>query len=342
MEVCLKTSLATLVLTAMALAPVPALAEPLKVVASFSIIADFAQQVGGDRIELTTLVGPDGDTHVYEPKPADAVAMSKADVILVNGLALEGFLDRLVDASGTDAPVIALSDGIDVIANGEDDDDEHHDDESEAHDDDDHDHHDGDDHDDHDEDGDHDHEEAGHHHHGAYDPHAWLSVPNAEIYVGNIRDAFCAVDAEGCPVYEANAADYIDELAALDTEIHKELDRIPADKRVIITSHAAFAYFGREYGLTFLSPQGLSTEAEPSAADVAALIRQIRDDGATALFSERIADPRVIEQIADETDVAVNGDLYTGALSSADGPASTYIDMMRFDANAIGAATLGD
>ncbi len=317
----MKTSLLSLAVAALALAPVSALADPIKVVASFSIIGDFAQEVGGDLISLTTLVGPNGDTHVYEPKPADAVAMSKADVILVNGLTFEGFLDRLVEASGTKAPITELTDGITPLTWAAED---HmdHDAEDEDHD-------------------DHDHEVEEHHHHGAYDPHAWQSVANAEIYVGNIRDAFCAVDEANCATYRTNAAAYLEDLAKLDAGIKARIAAIPEDKRVIITSHAAFGYFGRDYDMTFLSPQGVSTETEASAAGVVALIEQIRHEHVAAIFTETISDPRVVEQIAEETGITVSGALYTGALSPADGPAPTYIDMMNYNIDAIGSAILG-
>ena len=340
MEVLLKSSLAALVLAAAALAPAHVFADPLKVVASFTIIADFAQQVGGDRIALTSLVGPNGDPHVYEPKPSDAVAMAKADIVLVNGLAFEGFLDRLVEASGTQAPIVSLSDGIDVIASSEDDDHDHGADDHDDHDDEAHDDHADVEHDDHDQAAD-DHVEEGHHH-GDFDPHAWLAVTNAKVYVHNIEHAFCEIDADGCPVYEANAEAYLEKLDALDDEIHAKVDALPADRRTIVTSHAAFAYFARDYGLTFLAPQGLSTDTEASAASVAGLITHLREDNVAALFTEVLSDPRVVEQIGAESGAAVKGALYTGALSDAGGPAPTYIEMMRYDIDAISAAILGD
>ena len=321
----MKVSFSALVLAALALAPLPALAGPLKVVASFSVIGDFAKQVGGDQIDLTTIVGANGDIHVYEPTPADAVEMSKADVILINGLALEGFLDRLVTASGNKAPVVELTKGITPLASTEADDHDH------DHEDADHD----------EEDADHDHgDEDGHHHHGDLDPHAWQSVANAEIYVKNIETAFCAADPDNCPDYTANAAAYLDKLSTLDADIHQMIDAIPSDKRIIITSHDAFAYFGHEYGLSFLAPQGVSTEAEPSAADVANLIRQIREEHAAALFTENVTDPRVVEQIAEETGISVGGELYA-LLSGPDAPAATYIDMERHNAETISAAIIG-
>ena len=298
----------------------PATAADLKVVASFSIIGDFAQNVGGDRIELTTLVGPNGDAHVYEPKPTDAVAMAGADVVLVNGLQFEGFLQRLVDASATKASIVELTKGVETLKMEEE---GHHDEAAEA------------------KEEEHAGEEEGHHHHGDIDPHAFQSVPNAEIYVKNIADAFCAADSAGCQTYQANAMAYTTKLKALDDEVKAAVASIPADKRTIITSHDAFGYFAHQYGITFLAPEGISTESEASAADVAALIRQVRDDNASAIFVENVTNPRLIEQIAAETDLKVGGTLFSDALSDESGPAPTYIDMMRNNIATIRGAILG-
>ena len=293
------------------LGALPAAAEPLKVVASFSIIGDFAQNVGGDRIALTTLVGPNGDAHVYEPKPADAVVMADADVVLVNGLHFEGFLQRLVEASATKATVVELTKGVETLATTE----EEHGGEA--------------------------HEAEAEDGHGAIDPHAFQSIANAEIYVKNIADAFCAADAAGCDTYRGNAAAYTGKLDTLETEVKAAVTAIPADKRTVITSHDAFGYFQHEYGLTFLAPEGISTDAEASAADVAKLIEQVRHDKASAIFVENITNQRLIEQIASETALKIGGTLYSDALSDADGPAATYIDMMRNNIGAIKGAILG-
>ncbi|MBO6717332.1 MAG: metal ABC transporter substrate-binding protein [Rhizobiaceae bacterium] len=332
----LKFAAAVGAITLFPAALAPAAADNLKVVASFSIIADFARNVGGDRIELTTLVGPNGDVHVYEPRPADAAAITGADVVLVNGLQFEGFLQRLVEASGATAPVVELAKGSDVlrskagdhdhaIGDGDDHDDHAHDDEEEhAHD------------EDHAQD-----EGDGHHHRGEFDPHAWHSVHNAEVYVKNIADAFCAVDAAGCDTYKANAEVYGEQLEALEETIKSAVADIPQPKRTIITSHDAFRYFAHEFGLKFLAPEGVSTESEASAGDVAALIRQVREDEASAIFVENITNPRLIEQIASETGLKIGGKLYSDALSEGDGPAATYIEMMRHNLNTIKVAILG-
>ncbi|MCX8999410.1 zinc ABC transporter substrate-binding protein AztC [Rhizobiaceae bacterium BDR2-2] len=311
-------------LTLGGLAPAASAAD-LDVVASFSIIGDFAKNVGGDRVALTTLVGPDGDAHVYEPRPADAVALEKAGVVLVNGLEFEGFMKRLIETSGTRATVVEVTKGIEPLKPEEEE--HHHDETAEA--------------------AGHDHDETeeagheGHHHHGEFDPHAWQSIANAEIYVKNIADAFCAADTAGCATYTANADAYLARLAALETEVKAAIEAIPVDKRTIITSHDAFGYFAHEYGLTFIAPEGVSTEAEASAADVARLVDQVKEDKASAIFLENITNPRLVEQIASETGLKVGGTLYSDALSGEDGPAATYIDMVRHNVETIKAAILG-
>ncbi|RAL99498.1 MULTISPECIES: zinc ABC transporter substrate-binding protein AztC [Agrobacterium] len=315
-------------------------AAELKVVASFSIIADFAKNVGGDRVEITTLVGPDGDAHVYEPRPADAVAVSKADVVLVNGLEFEGFLKRLIETSGTKAPVVELTKGVEPLrlsdepaghAHPEAEEEEAHNHKAEEAG---HKHETADAHD-------HDHGHEGHHHHGEYDPHAWQSIKNAQIYVKNIAGAFCKADKPGCATYTANSDAYVAKLATLNEKVKTEIAAIPPEKRVIITSHDAFGYFEHAYGLNFLAPEGISTESEASAADVAKLVDQVKHDKASAIFVENITDKRLIDQIASETGLKVGGTLYSDALSTADGPAATYIDMVNHNIETISAAVLG-
>lgn len=311
----MPTSIRLIALAAIAfgLALAPATAEPLKVVASFSIIGDFASNVGGDRIALTTLVGPDGDAHVYEPKPADAASMATADVVLVNGLHFEGFLARLVASSATKANVVELTKGVAPIRIDPHFAEEDHDGEGHASDD----------------------------HHGDIDPHAFQSIANARIYVRNIVEAFCAADAADCDFYRNNGAAYVARLDQVEKEVKDAVAAIPSQKRTLITSHDAFGYFEHAYGLTFLAPEGVSTEAEASAADVAKLITQIRGDKASAIFVENVTNQRLIEQIANETGLKIGGTLYSDALSDADGPAATYIDMMRNNIGAIKGAILG-
>jgi zinc/manganese transport system substrate-binding protein len=293
---------------ALPLASARAAAEKLPVVASFSILGDFVARVGGDRVALTTLVGPNGDAHVYEPTPADLRAVGAAKLVVLNGLGFEGWARRLVDASGTTATIVTATEGITPREMDGDHDDAH------GH-------------------GDHD--------HGAFDPHAWQAVANARVYVAAIRDALVAADPAGREVYGANAAAYDAELAALDAEVAASIGRVPVEKRRVITSHDAFGYFAAAYGIEFLAPQGVSTDAEPTAKSIAALIRQIRKEKITAVFIENMTDRRLIDRIAKETGVKAGGELFADALSPKGGPAPTYVDMVRHNVTLVTRAMIG-
>lgn len=347
-------------------------ADSLDVVASFSILADMTRAVGGDHVAVTSIVGPGEDAHVYQPVPTDVVAVTGADLVITNGLGFEGFLERLIEASDTQATIITASTGIDVIEVGEDDHDDHdyhddhahdddhgHDHDDHAHDDDhDHDHAHDDDHghddhghddhkhahDDHDDHAHDDHDDHGHddhahhdHDHGPNDPHAWQSLDAAQIYVANIAEGLCEALPGHCDEFTANAEAYAAELEALEGEWEAALADVSMDGRTIIASHDAFGYLARDFDLTILSPQGMSTESEASAADVAAIIDQIQETGARALFVENISDPRLIEQIADETGLTVTGTLYSDALA-VEGEAATFLGMMQSNLRAISEA----
>ncbi|QTL02765.1 metal ABC transporter substrate-binding protein [Aquabacter sp. L1I39] len=303
---------------ALALASVPALAQTspapasaatdakLPVVASFSILGDFVKNVGGDRVAVTTIVGPNSDTHVYQPTPADAKKLAGAKLIFVNGLGFEGWMDRLIKASGSKATVVVATKGITPRERTA----------TEPQDDDDHDHGKGKKH---------------AHDHGPIDPHAWQSIANAKVYVANIRDALIAADPAGKAVYEANAAAYTQKLDALEADAKAAIAGIPADRRVIITSHDAFGYFGDAYGLKLLAPEGVSTESEASAKDVGRIIRQIKAQKVPAVFLENVTNPKLVDRIAKESGAKVGGELYSDALSDDKGPAPTYIDMVRYN-----------
>jgi zinc/manganese transport system substrate-binding protein len=256
--------------------------DRIRVVASFSILGDLLRNVGGDRLEVATLVGPDSDAHAFSPTPADARTLGSAKAVVVNGLGLEGWMTRLVKASGGKAPVVVASQGIATRTLE-----------------------------------------------GAVDPHAWQSVANAKVYIANIRDGLGKADPTGRGTYEANAAVYLGKLDALEREVRAAIGRIPAERRKIITTHDAFGYFGSAYGLTLIAPEGVSTDTEPSARDVARIITQIKTQKIPALFMENIVDPRLMRQIARETGAKVGGTLYSDALSGPAEPAATYIDMMR-------------
>ena len=256
---------------------------PLSVVASFSILGDFVREVGGARVELTTIVGPNGDAHVYEPTPRDGQALAKARLVFVNGLGFEGWMDRLIAASKTKATVVTVSKSV-AARQGEE---------------------------------------------GGADPHAWQDVANAQLYVASIRDALVAVDPARTEDYRAAAAAYSAKLAALDEEIVRAIARIPREHRRIVSTHDAFGYFSARYGLEFIAPEGLSTEAEASARDIARIIDAIKRHKVAAVFLENITDPRLARSIAAQTGARVGGTLYSDALSEPNGPAATYVDMMR-------------
>jgi zinc/manganese transport system substrate-binding protein len=306
--------------------------EDLKVVASFSILGDMVREVAGDDVALTTLVGPDGDAHVYEPTPADVKAVAGADIVFVNGLDFEGWMPRLLEAAGFKGKMIVVSDGI--TPREWDGDEDGHDhahgaaEPAEAG----HDHA-------------HAHESGDAHGHdhgdGKFDPHAWQNLGNGIVYVGNIARALAEGDPDHAAQYQTAGDAYAATLKSLDDRIRTEIAAIPEARRKVVTSHDAFGYFGAAYGIEFIAPQGVSTEAEASAGDVAAIIEQIRAEKIPAVFVENITDPRLIEQIARETDAVVGGELYSDALSGPDGPAPTYVKMFEFNAAALAKALAG-
>lgn len=294
-----RRALLALVLAA-ALTPGAAGAQaPVKVVASFSILADMVKNVGGEHVEVTALVGPDGDAHVYQPTPADARAVTAAQVLVVNGFGFEGWMDRLVKAAAFKGVRVVTTDGMTSYSMTEVEDGKKT---------------------------------------KVTDPHAWQDLQRGMVYVRNIVDGLVKADPARAALYRANGDTYIAKLRELDAWIVAELATIPKEKRQVITSHDAFAYFGRRYGVSFKAPVGFSTESEASAKDVAALIRQIERQKIRAIFIENMSDPRLLQQLASEAGAAVGGTLYADALSPSDGPASTYIDMFRHNVGQLVAA----
>ena len=253
----------------------------LQVVTSFSILQDLVEELGGDHIEVINLVGRNSDAHTYQPKPSDAVAISKADLIIYNGLEFEGWILRLLQSEGSNASKLVASTGVDAIT---------HEDEA--------------------------------------DPHAWQSFKNIRVYIQNISDALIAQLPEKKQELRQLQANYLSALSTLEEKLVTQIAEIPKDRRIVVTSHDAFAYLGREYDIQFLAPHGVNLEVEATAADVAAVINQIRAQNVSAIFVENITNPRLVQRISDETQVAIGGSLYSDALSEVDGPASTYLNMM--------------
>ena len=267
-------------------------AERLRVVTSFSVLGNIVHEVAGDRAQVTTLVGPNGDAHVFEPSPADAQALAEADLVIVNGLGLEPWMDRLIKSTGYRGPVAVASAGVATRMMSE--------------------------------------AEPGLSTPATVvDPHAWQDLRNGQIYVRNTEAALARVDPSNVQTYQANAVHYENQLAELDRWVRSRIESAPQTKRRVITSHDAFGYFGAAYGVEFLAPVGLSTEAEPTAGQLAGLIDQVKREHINTLFIENITDPRLVEMIGKESGAQMGGELYSDALSDPDGSAPDYIAMFK-------------
>jgi zinc/manganese transport system substrate-binding protein len=274
-------------------------ADPIKVAASFSVLGDMVKQIGRDRVDVSTFVGPNGDAHVYEPTPGDAKTLAASAVLVLNGLGLEGWMGRLQKSSNFKGKLVTATTGIKTRQMEEEE-------------------------------------------HGKTrkitDPHAWQSLANGRVYVANIRDGLIAADPAGRDVYEANAKKFLADIDTVEQEVKDSISKLPPARRKIITTHDAFGYFGATYGLEFIAPEGVSTESEASAKDVAKIIRQIKAEKIPAVFLENVTDHRLLDQIAKETGAKIGGTLYSDALSEPNGPAATYLDMFRNNIQALTAA----
>lgn len=260
-------------------------AEPIGVLATFSILGDLVSQIGGERVDVEVLVGPDKEAHGFQPRASDARKLGEVRLVVANGLGFDTWIERLIKSAGYKGMLLIASKDAKLIG------------------------------------GDGKNEQV--------DPHAWQDVANAEIYVRNIAEALAQVDPAGAPFYRANARHFITELRSLDQEIRSQLSAIPAAQRKVVTGHDAFAYFARAYDVQFIAPVGISNDAAPSARRIAALIKQIRSEQISAVFLESLSDARQIERIQKESGARIGGRLYADALSRDDGPAPTYLDMMR-------------
>jgi zinc/manganese transport system substrate-binding protein len=307
--------------------------DKLSVVASFSVLGDLTKQLGGDKIVLTTLVGPNQDSHVYKPTPFDVQTLAKADVIVVNGLSFEGWITRLEESSGFKGLRVVASKGADIIELNEEGHDEHK--EADKHDE----HESKEEHAKHDEHGEEDHQEGtddhDEHHHGDYDPHAWHSLANIRVYVRNISAALIKADSANKSYYQHNKEAYLAKIDALDKRLTAKVNTVPVAERQVIISHDAFGYIGRDYSFRFLAPVGFNTQMKPSAADVAQLIRQVKAQQIKALFVENVSDDRLIKQIGRETGAKLGGHLYSDALSAENEPAASYLKMMEHNVDTL-------
>lgn len=318
-------------------------AEPLKVVATFSILADMVKNVGGPLVQVSSLVGPQADAHGFEPRPRDVKAVAQAQVIVANGLGFETWLPGLQQAAGFTGRTVLASDGSLLIqadastqqGAGH----VHHDDQADDHKHDDHKDHghldDGHKHDEHghDEHDDHAHD-AGHegHDHGPVDPHAWQDIRNGIHYVHAIAKGLGQADPDNAQQYLRRANEYAQQLLSLDADLRAQLAKVPMQNRKVISSHDAFAYFSQAYGVQFIPVAGLSGRSEASAKTVAELVDRVRGEKIAGIFVESGASSRMVEQLARETGAKVGGELYSDALAAPGKPADTYLGMMRWNA----------
>jgi len=269
-------------------------AEPLPVVASFSILGDLVRAVGGERVSVTTLVGPDEDAHVFEPRPADARAIVQSRLLVVNGLGYEPWVKKLARSAGYQGETVVASRGVKARLMGEE---KGHDDKG--------------------------------HPHDETDPHAWQNPSNVMLYVRNLSVALSKADPAGSAIYQANTDAYVKELQTLDAWAKAQFAAIPPASRKVITSHDAFGYFAAQYQIKFLAPQGVSTDAQASAKGVAQLIKQIQRERIRAVFVENMSNPKLLAQLGKDAGVTVGPALYVDALSAAGGPADSYLKLMR-------------
>ncbi len=282
--------------------------EKLRVVATTSLIADVAANVGGDRIELAQLIPTGADPHGFTPAPQDLRTLNDAHVIFVNGLGLEESLLPVLENLDRPVPLVTVNDGIAVIELGE-----SAGAETEE-----------------------EHADEGGHDHGNVDPHAWFSVPNVQVWTGNIATALSVLDPAQAEAYAAAAASYQETLAALDRDLRDQIDAIPSEARKAATDHQALGYLAKEYGIEVVGAivPSFSTLASASAQEMAALQERIKAEGVKAILVSTTVNPQTANRLAQDLGISVVP-IYTGSLSEADGPAATYVDFMRSNVSAI-------
>jgi zinc/manganese transport system substrate-binding protein len=283
-----------------AVSPASAQTKP-KVVATFSILGDLVAEVASDRIDLAVLVGADTDAHTYQPKPIDARTLAAAQALVSNGLGFEGWIDRLTTAAPFKGRPIVVTVDVPVLEAAP---------------------------------------SPGHGHARGPDPHCWQDVGRVRRYVANIAAGLADADPANAAYYREHARSYDQRLAELDRWIRAEIAKVPPEQRKAITGHDSFGYFSSAYGVQLLAPRGYNTNSEPSAKDMAALIRLVREEKIKALFVENMTNPGLIDQIAREAGAIVGPRLYSDALSTPGGPAPTYEAMMRHNVTALVAGML--
>lgn len=265
-------------------------AKPL-VVASASMIADMTRNIGGDHIDVEMIVPIGGDPHIYEPTPGDVRLVRSANLILVNGLTFEGWINELIENSGTSASTAIVTEGIEVLTSQQ--------------------------------------------YKNSADPHAWMTAHNGKIYSQNIKNALQKLDPIHAEEYEANFQRYILQLEELDQYIIQKIKEIPEVKRILVTSHDAFQYYGRRYGIRLEAIMGISTEAEAQTSDIIRVNRVIKESQIPAIFIETTINPKLIQQLAEDNKISIGGKLYADSIGDKDSPGNSYINMLRYNTDTI-------
>lgn len=261
------------------------------VVATASIFADMAEVIAGDLVEVKSIVPIGGDPHIYEPTPGDAQLVNGADLVLRNGLTFEGWLNELIENSGTRAKVVTITQGVTPIESIQ--------------------------------------------YKNSTDPHAWMDAANGLIYLENIRNALIELDPGNKDIYEFNHAAYRQQLMDTDEYIRQAIQQIPESRRILITSHDAFRYYGRRYGIDVQAILGTSTDADVQTSDIVRLNKIIKTSGVPAVFIETTVNPKLLQQIATDNNIEIGGKLYSDSIGDKDSPAPTYLDMLRYNTDVI-------
>lgn len=265
--------------------------DPKLVVATASIFADMAEVIAGGQLEVQTIVPIGGDPHIYEPTPGDAQLVNRADLILRNGLTFEGWLNELIENSGTKANTVTITEGVQPIESIQ--------------------------------------------YKNSTDPHAWMDAANGLIYIENIKNALSTLDPDNADIYEFNYGIYRQQLVDLDQQIQQEIRKIPAQRRVLITSHDAFRYYGKRYGIEVQAILGTSTDADAQTSDIVRLNKIIQTSGVPAVFIETTVNPKLLQQIATDNHIEVGGKLYSDSIGDKDSPAPTYLEMLKYNTTTI-------
>lgn len=265
--------------------------EKKLVVSTASIFADMAEVIAGGKVDIQMIVPIGGDPHIYEPTPGDAQLVNRADLILRNGLTFEGWLNELIENSGTKAEIVTITEGIQPIESIQ--------------------------------------------YKNSTDPHAWMDVANGLIYIENIKNALVALDPDNADIYEFNYGIYRQQLQDLDQEIQQEIRRIPEKRRILITSHDAFRYYGKRYGIDVQAILGTSTDADAQTSDIVRLNKIIQESGIPAVFIETTVNPKLLQQIATDNDIEIGGKLFSDSIGDKDSPAPTYLDMLKYNTSTI-------